>query len=64
MFKVSDVVTFDRFGEPQRGEIISSRKVFRGIAMYKIKILSPAKKIGWQTMLAENDLTLCDSDKK
>jgi len=56
MFKTGDRVLFETFGNEQRGEIIGNRKVYKGVPMYKIKILSPPGQIGWLTTIKEEDL--------
>lgn len=58
MFKKGDHVLFETFGSEQKGEIIGNRKVFKGVPMYKIKILSPAGQLGWLTTIKEEELRL------
>lgn len=56
MFKKGDKVLFETFGNQQKGEIIGGRKIYKGIPMYKVKILSPVKQMGWLTTIREDDL--------
>lgn len=56
MFKSGDIVTFDKFGNRQKGVLTDNGKECYGIMMYNVKILSPRGQFGWITTLGIGDI--------